>query len=70
MREDWSFAPLPPTQQIRDAPANPEIKMMPLQLTPDETMNGRKIWALFVLDAEDRVAGLLHTHDCLCAGLG
>ncbi len=33
-------------------------------------MNSRKISALFVLDAEDRVAGLLHIHDCLRAGLG
>ena len=33
-------------------------------------MNSRKISALFVLDDEDRVAGLLHIHDCLRAGLG
>lgn len=32
-------------------------------------MNSRKISALFVLDNEDRVAGLLHIHDCLRAGL-
>ncbi len=33
-------------------------------------MNSRKISALFVLDDSDRVAGLLHIHDCLRAGLG
>ncbi len=33
-------------------------------------MNTRKISALFVLDEADRVAGLLHIHDCLRAGLG
>ena len=32
-------------------------------------MNSRKISALFVLDDEDRVAGLLHIQDCLRAGL-
>ncbi|WP_417585494.1 KpsF/GutQ family sugar-phosphate isomerase [Pelagibacterium sp.] len=32
-------------------------------------MNTKKISALFVLDGEDRVAGLLHIHDCLRAGV-
>jgi arabinose-5-phosphate isomerase len=33
-------------------------------------MNTRKITCLFVSDADVRVAGLLHIHDCLRAGLG
>ena len=32
-------------------------------------MNERKISALFAVDAEDVVCGILHIHDCLRAGV-
>lgn len=62
---------------LMDKSAKDVMTPTPLTIGPDGlaeqalgTMNDRKVTCLFVTDENQKVAGLIHVHDCLRAGLG
>lgn len=66
-------------QGLLDLNAQQVMTENPMSISPGDLaekalaiMNGRKITTLFVVDPEkpEEVAGILHIHDCLRAGLG